>query len=96
MKIEVDTGQLSEKSNEIKLLNNQLNTVMEEIEILILSITGEWQGKAERSFSEKILYVKQQFKNISVFFEDYSALLKKFAETYETQEADISFKINQV
>lgn len=90
MNIQVDTSQLVEKSNEIKTMRAELLNTMEQIEILILSVNGAWQGDAERAFSEKILYVKKQFANIAAFFDDYAELLKGFAYTYEQQETDLS------
>ena len=94
MNIQVDTSQLVEKSNEIKILKADLVNTMEQIELLILSVNGGWQGDAERAFSEKILFVKKQFANIATFFDDYSELLKGFAYSYEQQETDLSSKIN--
>ena len=94
MDIQVDTPQLVIKSNEIKNLNTDLLNTMEQIEALVLSVNGGWQGDAERVFSEKILYVKKQFANIATFFDDYAELLKGFAYTYEQQETDLSTSIN--
>lgn len=94
MNIQVDTSQLVEKSNEIKALKAELLNTMEQIEIIVLSVNGGWQGDAERAFSEKILYVKKQFASIATFFDDYAELLKGFAYTYEQQETDLSSKIN--
>lgn len=94
MNIQVVTSQLVEKSNEIKTLKADLMNTMEQIEMLVLSVNGGWQGDAERAFSEKILYVKKQFANIATFFDDYAELLKGFAYTYEQQETDLSSKIN--
>lgn len=94
MNIQVDTSQLVEKSNEIKTIRAELLNTMEQIEILVLSVNGDWQGDAERAFSEKILYVKKQFANIAAFFDDYAELLKGFAYTYEQQETDLSSKLN--
>lgn len=94
MNIQVDTSRLIEKSNEIKTLKIDLLNTMEQIETLVLSVNGSWQGDAERAFSEKILFVKKQFTNIATFFDDYSELLKGFAYTYEQQETDLSSKIN--
>lgn len=94
MQIQVDTRRLADKSNDIKLVKNELLSVMEQIEILVLSVNGSWQGDAERAFAEKILYVKQQFSHITAFFEEYSDLLKDFAYKYDQQEAELSSKIN--
>lgn len=94
MNIQVDTSKLAEKSSEIRFLTTELQKTMEEIEILVLSVNGAWQGNSEKAFSEKILYVKKQFSHIADFFADYADLLKGFAHTYEQQEADLSSKIN--
>lgn len=94
MNIQVDTSQLNQKSNEIRSLKIDLLNTMDQIELLVLSVNGGWQGDAERAFSEKILYVKKQFASIATFFDDYSELLKNFAYTYEQQESDLSSKIN--
>ena len=94
MNIQVDTSQLNQKSNEIRSLKIDLLNTMDQIELLVLSVNGGWQGDAERAFSEKILYVKKQFASIATFFDDCSELLKNFAYTYEQQESDLSSKIN--
>ena len=94
MTIQVEPSQLAEKSNEINILTSEMLKTMDEIEILVLSVNGGWQGDAERAFSEKILYVKKQFSHIATFFNDYANLLKDFAYTYEQQETDLSSKIN--
>lgn len=94
MNIEVNLSRLYEVSNEVKNINASLQGTMDEIEQLVLSVRGDWQGEAELAFSEKIIYVKNQFSSISSFFDDYSDLLKSFAVGYEQQEADISAAIN--
>lgn len=94
MNIQVDTSQLVEKSNEVNILTAELLRTMEEIEILVLSVNGGWQGDAEKAFSEKILYVKKHFSHIATFFKDYADLLKNFAYSYEQQESDLASKIN--
>ena len=94
MNIQVDTTKLVQKSNDIKSVKLDLMSTMDQIEELVLSVNGSWQGQAERAFSEKIIYVKKQFSGIATFFDDYSELLKQFAYSYEQQEADLSSKIN--
>lgn len=95
MNIQVETTQLLDKSNDIRLVKDNLAEIMEQIEQLILSVEGDWQGDAERTFSSKIVFVKKQFSNILSFFESYSYLLVSFADSYEQLEDDISFRINQ-
>lgn len=94
MKIEVDAITLEEKSNGIKVLNSQLKANIEEIETLILSINGSWQGDAERAYSAQIIAVKNEFNNIFSFFEDYSMLLSGIADQYNAHDEQLSSKIN--
>lgn len=94
MNIQVDTTQLLQRSNDIRSVKIDLMNTMDQIEALVLSVNGSWQGNSERAFSEKILFVKKQFSGIATFFDDYSELLKQFAYSYEQQESDLSSKIN--
>ena len=94
MDIQVEPIKLIEKSNEIKTVTSELTRVMDNIEFLVLSLNGNWQGDAERAFAEKIIFVKKHFSDIATFFNDYSDLLDKFANVYEQQESDLSSKIN--
>ncbi len=94
MEIQVNANSLNDKSNEIQSLKFELEKIMEEIELLVLSVNGSWQGNAERAFAEKIIFVKKQFSHIATFFDDYAKLLKNFAYTYEQQETDLASKIN--
>ena len=61
MQIQVETSHMADKSSEILFLKNELLKTMEQVELLILSVNGVWQGDAERAFAEKILYVKEEF-----------------------------------
>lgn len=94
MDIQVDTNQLFQKSNDIKALKSELKKITEDIELLVLSSKGSWQGEAERAFSEKIIYIKNRFSDIEKFFDDYSETLKKIAYSYERQENDLRKKIS--
>lgn len=94
MRINVDTLQLQQKSNEIRVLRNELEKTMEEIERLVVSLNGNWQGEAERAYASQIIYVKKQFSNIAVFFDDYATTLEGFAVGYDTLESQLSSKIN--
>lgn len=96
MDIFVDPVALRAKSDDIRIVNGDLRVLMENIEILVLSVNGSWQGDAEKAYAEKILFIKNQFEPIAMFFDDYSDLLKKFADEYESQESDMASKINLV
>lgn len=94
MDIQVNTMAMEDRSFHIRGLKNELTQTMEQIELLILSVDGAWQGDAEKAFAEKILYVKNQFSHIAAFFEEYATLLDQFSREYQRQESDIASKIN--
>ena len=93
MKINIVPDKLQSNASEILFLKDELCSQMEQIESLILSLNGDWQGEAEKAFASRILYVKSQFSHISQFFEDYANLLKDFSVKYEENDNDISLKI---
>ena len=94
MQIQVETSHMADKSSEILFLKNELLKTMEQVELLILSVNGVWQGDAERAFAEKILYVKEEFSHIAEFFDSYAQLLKEFSYAYEQHESQLASKIN--
>ena len=61
MNIQVNPSQLVETSNEIKSLKDSLINTMEEIELLVLSVNGNWQGDAERAFQKKSFMLRISF-----------------------------------
>ena len=96
MKVNVIPDKLQSSATDIIFYNNELRNQMEQIEMLILSLNGDWQGDAERAFAGRILYVKNQFDHIFQFFDDYAELLKKLAAEYEESDKEISSKIQLV
>lgn len=93
MVVQVNTDQMISKGNEVKGIKNELRMNMEQIEQLVLGLSGEWQGEAERSFEQKILFVRKQFDSILSFFGEYADLLILFADSYDNLENEISAKI---
>lgn len=93
MTVQVDTTQLKQKSNEIKILRNELQNCMNQIEMLVLSMDGGWQGDAEKAYASRILYLKKEFSVILTFFDDYASLLNSFAVQYEEHDRSLSAKI---
>ena len=78
---------------EIILLSEQLENTMNEIETLILSANGEWQGEAEVAYAGKIIYVKNQYKKLIDFLEKYAEVIGAFAEQYEDYDQQLAQKI---
>lgn len=96
MKVIIDTRQIQAKANEIRLLNNELQKTMEEIESLILSVNGSWQGDAEKAFASRIIFVKREFSNIAAFLNDYSNLLQGFSDGYDEYDDMLCSRINAI
>lgn len=94
MKIEIFPDKMDSVASDILLLNNELCDQMEQIEGLVLSLNGDWQGESEKAYASRILYIKNQFSHISKFFEDYAYLLRDLAVKYEENDKDISSKIH--
>lgn len=96
MKISVEPAQLQNKSEEILQLKDELEDRMDQIETLVLSVNGAWQGDAEKAFASRIVYVKKQLLGITAFFEDYAQLLKNFSIDYEEYDTELCSKMNLV
>lgn len=94
MKIYVDTGQLRKKGEDIKRIRDELQFNMEQIESLVRSVSGVWQGDAERAYESRILYVKKEYAHMLSFFDDYVALLESFAARYEEYDHNLSAKLD--
>lgn len=94
MKICTDPIEMRNKSNDIRSVRVDLQNIMDQIELLVLSVNGQWQGDAERAFASRILFVKKEFQNIASFYEDYAALLESFADQYDEYDRSLAAKIS--
>ena len=94
MKIYVDPLQMRSRSNVIKTIQGTLQNNMENIESLVISMNGSWQGDSERAYASKILFVKKEFSGIMTFLEEYASLLESFADQYDAFDSDLATKIS--
>ncbi len=94
MKVSVNTDELRERCSELRAVCNDLNGNMNRIETAVLSIGNEWQGESERAFVAKLLYIRQQFNDLTNFIEDCTNLMETFATQYEEHDKELSSKIN--
>ena len=94
MKVSVNTEEMREKSCEIRSLCSELNNNMRQIENTILSIGSEWQGDAERAYTAKLIYIRQQYSSVTKFVEDYADMLEIISLQYEEHDKELSAKIN--
>ena len=91
-----DSQKMIERYHEIRNINRQLQQNIEKIEKLVLSIEGEWQGNSGKAYVDKLIYVKSKFNVLNCFYDEYSELLKQYAEMYENHEKELLLKISRV
>lgn len=93
MKICVDTEALDQKCAELRSASAELEDYMNQIESVVLSIGNEWQGDAERAYTARLLYIRQEFRGITGFLEGYAELLETISAKYEAYDKELSSKI---
>jgi len=96
MQITVDVDKLRSSSSSIKTINNDIETHMGSIELLVESLSGSWQGDAEKAYASRLAYVRREFLELNRFFDEYSALLSSFADDYTRYEDELASKIMEV
>lgn len=96
MRITVDTDRMAAISGAIRTVTGTLRDNMDAMEILVNSLSGEWQGNAGRAYASRILCVRREFREVEHFFEEYASLLSRFAENYRRHEDQLAAKIANV
>ncbi len=96
MRICVDVAGIKDMKNDIQKISDDLRTYMEQVENVVLSIDGEWQGEAEKAYVARIVYVKSQFSTVIEFLEQYIKLLDDFSDQYEEHDKELAAKINLI
>lgn len=96
MRICVDADRLRDTANEIQQQITVLRQNMNDIECLVNSLNGEWQGDAEKAYASKILYIRKEYLEVEKFFRDYSSLLLRASEEYIQYEANLASRIMNV
>ncbi len=94
MDIFVEPNKLMQRSNDIRLIRSEIEKIMTNIELLVVSLNGNWQGDAERACSGKIIYIKKEYAEMLAFLNDYANLLDNCSIGYEQYDAELESKIN--
>lgn len=94
MIVSVDTQRLIAVKNEMLLVNNELKKQMQRMEMIVLSVDGEWKGDAEKAYESKLFYMKKQFMKLTEYFDEYAATLGNMADDYENYDTELSSKID--
>ena len=93
MNIYISPDELKRKANEIAVCASTMNENMIRIQNLILGLGVEWQGNAEKAFTAKLLFVKQQFDFLYDSFIDLSETITVIAGEYEETERQLLSKM---
>lgn len=96
MKILVDAERMKVISGEINTTVDTLRNNMDNIELLVNGLNGEWQGDAERAYASRLVYVRKEFKEVEKFFTEYATMLSRFSEEYLRHEDEVAAKIINV
>lgn len=96
MKILVDADRMKIVSGEMRTTIDKLRYNMDSLEILVNSLSGEWQGDAEKAYAGKIIYVRREFKEVEKFFEEFATFLSQFSGDYLLHEDELAAKIQNV
>lgn len=96
MTITVDPDRMAAFGGAIRTVTDTLKNNMDAMDILVNSLSGEWQGSAGRAYASRILYVKSEFREVERFFGEYASLLERFAEEYRQYEEELAFRIANV
>ena len=96
MKLQYDSTQMRQKADEIRYYNSVLNENMHEIETVVLSLNSEWKGESQKAHSGRLCSMKNEYKRVASFFEEYARLLVEIAEKADSRDESISGRINAI
>lgn len=96
MKVIVNTEGLHRQGDTVKQLNGTLENIMNQFENSIIEQSDYWKGNASQAFAAKIVYVKNEFKKIEDFLEEYSSLIMELSKEYDDFESSLTSRIMNV
>lgn len=96
MSIYIEPDELAQKGNDVLTIRSELSEILDKIEILVLSLVGEWQGAAEIAFESNIVGIKQDYKQLLDFFLEYSNIIINCADRFSKYDNELANKINLI
>lgn len=96
MEIKVDTQKLIIEKQKMVAISQELETDMTQLEELIWSLSGEWQGETQKALSEKVYQVKKRYEKLISYIVSYADILGSFSSEYEGFEGEIAQKIDLI
>ena len=91
MVVFADKDGLYQAADDMRQIAALIKGLNYQIEQLVFSTCEDWQGEAERAFAGQIITVNEQFEHLKT-----AALLKRFADEYESMDTDIANKIKGI
>ena len=96
MIVSADTDRLYNAAEGMVQIAAEIKKLNYLIEQLVFSTCDDWQGASERAFAENIITVNEKFDELYTYVNEYSELLKRFANDYENMDAEIAKKIKRI
>lgn len=85
-KIQVTTGKLKNKAEELKSLNNKFKTQVENLKSIEKTLNSQWDGEANDAFHREFTKDIAQMHNFYNAIEQYVTKLNEIAHNYEKAE----------
>ena len=96
MKIQVNADELQRTGREMEQVLLCLRENMNQLESTIQRTEGDWQGAFAKAYADRLICIRQEFRELEEFFREYSSMLMHFAEEYLHYERELSKKIMDV
>lgn len=85
--IRVTSAELRRKAEELRNLNSQFKSKVEELTNCELSLASMWEGDAKTAFHNSFNNDKIQWNNFHTLIEQYIVTLMNIAAEYDNKEA---------
>ena len=96
MVVFADKDGLYQAADDMRQIAALIKGLNYQIEQLVFFTCEDWQGEAERAFAGQIITVNGQFEKLYAYVDKTVALLKRFADEYESMDTDIANKIKGI
>ena len=96
MLLHIEPDLLKQKGEDISAIRSELEIILNRIEILVLSLCGEWQGTAESAFENNLISLKRDYNDLLCFFSEYSNIITNCADNYEKYDNNLANKIYSI
>lgn len=96
MLISVDEMRVKTTCGEIHFLVREKERCMNNIDNLVQSVSGSWQGESEKAYENKIISIRRQYAKLIEFWDSYANLMEEIVNSYEEFEMKYASRINNI